>query len=120
MIGIRLQKLSGDEAAKLQFAESATLRDLREAVCNLESCQPWSFALVMDGQSLRNLPDTDLLKDHGIGDSAVLTLLKTNTPAVLTASDDSTAKIWDSSTGECQQTLSGHGSWVWSAVFSAV
>merc|ERR1712129_309744 len=37
----------------------------------------------------------------------------------LTASHDKIAKIWDSSTGECKQTFSGHASVVWSAVFSA-
>merc|ERR1712217_142075 len=30
-----------------------------------------------------------------------------------------TAKLWDSSTGECKQTLSGHTGYVSSAVFSA-
>ena len=40
-------------------------------------------------------------------------------PIVLSASVDKTAKIWDISTGERKQTLSGHGGAVNSAVFSA-
>ena len=39
--------------------------------------------------------------------------------SVLTASSDETAKIWESSTGECKQTFSGHSNYVMSAVFSA-
>ena len=38
---------------------------------------------------------------------------------VVTASNDTIAKIWDSFTGECQHTLSGHRAPVGSAVFSA-
>jgi len=38
--------------------------------------------------------------------------------AVVTASDDNTAKIWDPKTGTCTQTLSGHGDAVLSAAFS--
>ena len=36
---------------------------------------------------------------------------------MLTASDDGTAKVWNASTGECMQTLSGHPGTVKSAVF---
>ena len=39
--------------------------------------------------------------------------------SVLTASSDKIVKIFDSSTGECKQTLSGHAAGVVSAVFSA-
>jgi len=34
------------------------------------------------------------------------------------ASDDSTVKIWDASSGECLQTLKGHSNWVNSVAFS--
>ena len=37
---------------------------------------------------------------------------------MLTASYDKTAKIWNASTGDCIQTLSGHTDCVASAVFS--
>ena len=37
---------------------------------------------------------------------------------VVTASDDKTAKLWDSETGECLHTFEGHTKWVNSAVFS--
>ena len=38
--------------------------------------------------------------------------------SVLTASNDETAKVWSAETGECTQTLSGHGDAVRSAIFS--
>src|SRR3989440_123451 len=34
------------------------------------------------------------------------------------ASEDSTVKIWDASSGECLQTLEGHSAWVQSVAFS--
>merc|ERR1712039_349555 len=37
---------------------------------------------------------------------------------VLTASDDSTVKIWSAETGECLRTLKGDSNFVCSAVFS--
>jgi len=37
----------------------------------------------------------------------------------LTASLDATARMWDSSSGECKQTFSGHTGVVTSAAFSA-
>merc|ERR1711865_378318 len=48
-----------------------------------------------------------------------LTMVKEAAPLVLTASHDTTAKIWETSTGECKQTFSGHTKRLWSAVFSA-
>jgi WD40 repeat protein len=46
-------------------------------------------------------------------------LLRQKLPAVLTASGDSTAKLWNSATGECVQTFAGHAGDVLSAVFSS-
>merc|ERR1712136_625274 len=37
---------------------------------------------------------------------------------VLTASCDGTAKVWSTTSGECSHTFQGHGSHVFSAVFS--
>ena len=38
---------------------------------------------------------------------------------VLTASLDTTAKVWSAASGECKLTLEGHDGFVRSAVFSA-
>ena len=58
------------------------------------------------------------LKGHeeGLVNSAVFS---TDGSSVLTACDDGTAKIWNSSTGRCIQTLERHEDGVYSAVFSA-
>ena len=119
MISILLQKLSGDEPAKLQLAPGSTMRELRQTVCNLESCRPWSFGLQLHEHDLQNVPESVFLEEIGLADGARLTLLKTNLPAVLSCSDDNTAKIWHSGTGQCWRTLQGHGDYVDSAIFSA-
>ena len=36
-----------------------------------------------------------------------------------TTSADGAAKLWNAATGECTQTFTGHGGWVFSVVFSA-
>ena len=38
---------------------------------------------------------------------------------IVSASDDHTARIWNTATGECEAGLKGHSDWVISAVFSA-
>lgn len=38
---------------------------------------------------------------------------------LVTTSSDKTAKLWDTKTGECTETLGQHQRWVWDAVFSA-
>ena len=98
MISILLQKLTGDEPARLQLAPGTTMQELMQTVCNLESCPPWSFSLMLDGHDWQNVPEHALLEDIGLADGARLTLLKTNLPAVLSCSDDNTAKIWHSGT----------------------
>ncbi|KAF8799470.1 WD40 repeat-like protein [Phlegmacium glaucopus] len=37
---------------------------------------------------------------------------------IVSASDDHTARIWNTATGECEAELTGHSNWVNSAVFS--
>ena len=119
MISILLQKLTGDEPARLQLAPRTTMQELMQTVCNLESCRPWSFGLILDERDLQTVPENTLLEDIGLANGSHLTLLKTNLPAILSCSDDNTAKIWHSGTGQCLRTLQGHQDYVSSAIFSA-
>ena len=58
------------------------------------------------------------LADAGVEDGAQLTLVVEAVDIVLSASDDGTAKVWSAETGECMQTLSGHGDSAHSSIFS--
>merc|ERR1712028_322773 len=75
--------------------------------------------LILNNARLEDKMNATTLQEYGIKDGTTLTAIKRRRAFVLTASDDETAKIWDASTGECKQTLSGHSGYVFSAVFSA-
>ena len=75
--------------------------------------------LVLNETPLQDNANATTLEEHGIQDGTTLDMIKRSAPLVLTASGDKTAKIWDTTTGKCKQTLSGHDGAVRSAVFSA-
>merc|ERR1712226_1746957 len=54
----------------------------------------------------------------GVEDGSRLAVLRHAAPKVLTASEDRTAKIWSTVTGECTMTFRGHKAQVISAVFA--
>ena len=58
------------------------------------------------------------LSDIGTSDEAVLTIVRSKLPLILTASIDGSAKIWSAAAGQCLQTFAGHDGVVRSAVFS--
>ena len=58
------------------------------------------------------------LSDIGASSRAVLTIVRSKLSLILTASRDGTAKIWSAASGQCLQTLTGHGFDVNTAVFS--
>ena len=118
-ITISLQKISGNVSTQLGMKAGATLKDLFEAVCILESCDYRSISFLMNGDPMLHSRGETLLSECGIVNATVLTLIRRVLPMVLTASFDGTAKILDSLTGECKQTLTGHGERVMLAVFSA-
>jgi len=119
MIDVYLQPISGAEPIELQVPSSSSFADLQAAVCTSLSCERSSFSLLMDGDPLTQAQDGELLSDHQIYSCVILTLVRKTLPRVLTLSLDRTAKIWDSSTGECKQTLTGHSDTLTSAAFSA-
>ena len=58
------------------------------------------------------------LSDIGASNGATLTVVQSKVLRSLTASEDSSAKIWSAESGECLHTLIGHSHKVLSAVFS--
>jgi WD40 repeat protein len=56
------------------------------------------------------------LEDHSSGVQSVA--YSHDSAQIASASEDSTAKIWDTRSGECLQTLKGHSGWVNSVAFS--
>ena len=125
---IFVQQLGGPEPWILDVDSQATLSDLKTLIRDANGIDDTVVLQLVLNETLfeanmnvlleANMNATTL-EEYGIEDGITLTIIKRPTPLVLTASDDSTAKIWDVSTGECKQTFSGHSNLVWSAVFSA-
>ena len=104
----------GGHQCKLDVETTTTLSELRTHIATVRSTE----SLVL---GKRVLPDVGNLSlaDVGIEDGAVVYLIRKPALHLLTASHDSSAKIWNLVTGECLQTLSGHTNVLESAVFSA-
>ena len=115
---INLKTISGDALSTLEVQGHATLADLKETVRESETYDLSTFSLLLDGVHLTDFPDVTALSACGIEEGTILILVKGVVPKVLTASHDKTVKIWDSSTGECEQTFPEHSGAVCSAVFS--
>ena len=115
---VALRSISGDERPSIEVLHNAKLSDLLMAVCDAGACPSGSCRMLFGQELLPAHANDALLSDYGIEDGANLTIIDKRIPKILTASDDNTAKIWDSATGECKQTLSGHSRLVRSAVFS--
>ena len=100
---IELQMIGGEGASFLEVEGHATVADLKRAVCESQSCELGSFFLLLDGVELGSFADVTALSECGLEEGTTLTLVKKVVLKVLTASDDETAKMWDSSTGGLEQ-----------------
>ena len=109
---ISLCTMSGHQY-KVDVSHTATLGELHTHIDTASS----AVLLVLGN---RILPDIHTLSfaDVGITDGAIVNLVKKPAPHLLTASFDKSARIWNSVTEECLQTLSGHINCVVFAVFS--
>ncbi len=67
------------------------------------------LSLFLGDRELQECMPDQSLTACGIWDGAALHRIKGSVLQVVTASEDGTAKLWDTSTGECMQTLAGHG-----------
>jgi len=118
-IKLVVQKLGGDPSP-INVQQDITLGDLERVIAKAENLSDEvKIALVLGDQKLEACMKSLTLSQIGIREGATLTLFIEKTAQVLTASKDGTAKIWDTSTGECKRTLTGHHQHLTSAVFSA-
>ena len=102
----------------MDIEDESTVAALKRAIHESEQLGVGvSLSLILGHRKLD--VDNLSLAEAGIEEGTTVIAIKHQLPAVLTASVDKTAKIWNASTGECTQTLSGHSGWVTSAVFSA-
>ena len=113
-----LQELSGVELSSIEVESGVSLADLRSATrASLSLDQEINFCLLIGERELHedigDLPFALL----GVEDGAILVVVKRPAIQVLTTSEDGTAKIWNSSTGDCLLTLAGHAGSAISAMF---
>ena len=112
---IKVRNMAGQQVSTVDIEPGATLGELRVRVAADLAAGPWvKFSLMLGDRVLADAASL-ALEDLGIGEGASILVLKEQIRKVLTASRDGTAKIWNSTTGECIQTpftlqLRGHRS----------
>mmetsp|Transcript_43188 Transcript_43188/g.101537 ORF Transcript_43188/g.101537 Transcript_43188/m.101537 type:complete len:321 (-) Transcript_43188:19-981(-) len=99
----------------LLLSPTDAVLDLAEAVA-VKATLPVAPRLTLAGGKLLNKLHLSLeavgLYDHAEIEAELH-------PAIVTASSDGTAKIWNAETGNCERTLCGHAGAIHSAVFSS-
>ena len=105
MINVSLKNLSGEELAGVEINSQASIAELFKTVRGQSTAR---FALLLGGVSLQSYRYNTRLLDCGISNDTTLTYVEACIRNVVTSAVDHTAKIWDSNTGECKLTLSGH------------
>ena len=101
----------------MDVEEESTVAALKRAIHESEQLDVSVSLLLILGHRKLDVDNLSLV-EAGIEEGTTVIAIKHELPAVLTASHDKTAKIWNASTGECTQTLSGHSRALRSAVFS--
>ena len=115
-----LQELSGADLSSIEVEATISLADLRSATrASLSLDQTITFSLVLGERELHENLDDLSLADLGVEDNVIAVVVKRLAVLVLTASADWSAKLFNSSTGDCLQTFVGHRGVVNSAASSA-
>ena len=102
----------GGHQCRIDVETTTTLAELRTRIVTTRS----TVSLVLGERVLPDVRNLSLA-DVGIEDGAVVYLIRKPAPQLLTASNDNSAKIWNSVTGDCLQTLSGQPT-LWCLAFS--
>ena len=105
----------GRELTVLDADPSWRLRDVLAAMPREDGALDSRRRVFLNGTELRG---GATLAEIGTTSGSELTLVVTPALRAVTASRDSTAKIWCAGSGECLRTLEGHGGDVISAMFS--
>ena len=96
--------LSGEPFASVTCETTGRVSSLQRAVASLTGeAGPWRLLL---GSSVLKLHETPF--SAGVVDGSTLRLIRSRPPCLVTASNDGTAKLWSSISGECLRTLEGH------------
>ena len=112
-----LQRFEGDQLDSLLIVMDAGQRLKAEETSNPDKNRypAYSPLLALD-TILRNIQEVNQLEGH---QSPVINAsFSPDGSRIVTASDDNTARVWDSQSGELIQTLEGHQSGVYNASFS--
>ena len=114
--GATFWALSGEPSAVVACEPTDTVASLRQALqAHTGEGGRWRLRL-----GSRVLGGREMLLDVGIGDGTAVHVVRSRPVMVVSGSDDGTAKLWSSTSGECLGTLEGHGGTVNSASFSPV
>mmetsp|Transcript_93892 Transcript_93892/g.298029 ORF Transcript_93892/g.298029 Transcript_93892/m.298029 type:complete len:382 (-) Transcript_93892:37-1182(-) len=116
LLHLAVVTVGGQESFRAALPPTASVRELRKRIeDNLSVPRPRQWLL--HGSSM--LPSRGCLADCGVTDGSQITLVVRPPGArIITASDDSTAKVWDADSRELLVTLQGHSADLWMAVFS--
>jgi len=108
--------VAGQEPVSISLPPTESVRALRKHIKEVLGV-PRPRQWLVHGSSV--LPSTGSLADCGLEDGSQVTLVVRRPGSrIITASDDSTAKVWDADSRECLLTLQGHSKDLWMAVFS--
>ena len=112
---VSVRTLGAEEVVALIADPAEKVHSIQSRAACAFGKAPWRARMVFRDEVL---PCSVSLSDVGVEEGSELQLVILPFPVVLTVSEDNTAKVWRTDTGECTMTLHGHRNSVFSAVFS--
>lgn len=112
-IGISIVNIAGEQVASLQVGHTDTVAHVKTAVCRLPMATAHSFCLVSQGAVLQA---EDTLLKSGVGDGAVLTLVRLAGPRFQLITQN--VEITDGGAG-VRVAASSRSGWGWATAFAS-